>query len=97
MSYLGNIKNRIKGVSNDIQKSIVEDFIALTDAPKVSEEEFEKRIALCESCEHFDSETRRCKICTCFMDIKCTLEEYPFVFGGKDKKVKCSDSVNTKW
>jgi hypothetical protein len=97
MGLIDIIKSKVAETSNEIQKAIVEDFIELADCEKVSEEEFQRRISLCESCEKFNPETRRCDICTCFMDIKASLEELPFTFGNKDKKVKCSDKDNPKW
>lgn len=36
----------------------------------VGEEEKKRRLDICESCTFFDSESRRCKVCKCFMDVK---------------------------
>jgi hypothetical protein len=37
---------------------------------KISEQEKNKRYLLCESCEFFDSPSKRCKKCGCFLKIK---------------------------
>ena len=34
----------------------------------------EKRIEICESCGDFKLETRQCRICWCFMDIKTKMK-----------------------
>ncbi len=33
----------------------------------------EERFSICKDCEHFISETSRCKQCGCFMNLKTTL------------------------
>jgi len=33
-------------------------------------EEANKRIKLCEECEHFNNKLRICKLCKCFLDVK---------------------------
>ena len=40
------------------------------EAILVSDEVHKKRLTICESCEHYDSEERRCKECGCFLDMK---------------------------
>jgi len=37
---------------------------------EVEEEEKSIRLAICESCEHFQDQSRQCGICKCFMDVK---------------------------
>lgn len=94
---LGLIKQMAVKASKDWQKRIVDDFLNWSDAPRVSEDEFKRRIAICEGCDRFDPEARKCKVCGCFMDAKASLEEYPVVILGRDKKVKCSDKTNPLW
>ncbi len=79
------------------QKQIVDQLLEWKDSEKVSEAEFERRIAICEKCEKFNTEERRCTICHCFMDIKASLAENPFSFPGAEKKVHCADKQNLKW
>lgn len=38
---------------------------------KVSEEEYNRRISICESCEHYIKEEERCDVCRCKMTVKC--------------------------
>lgn len=38
---------------------------------RVDKEEKERRLGICEKCKpYFDTQSRRCKICKCFMDAK---------------------------
>ena len=37
---------------------------------EVDEKEAERRMSICQSCDNYDQETERCKICTCIMPIK---------------------------
>ncbi len=39
----------------------------------VSPEERARRLAICESCEHFDAAAERCRRCTCYMPLKTRL------------------------
>ena len=32
-----------------------------------------KRLGICQECEHFNSDTKRCSICSCFMEAKTRL------------------------
>lgn len=40
---------------------------------KISVEEYEKRINICKTCEHFDSYKDKCKLCGCYMTMKTRL------------------------
>jgi hypothetical protein len=42
----------------------------------VSPEERARRLMICESCEHFDADARRCRRCTCYMPWKVRLEAW---------------------
>lgn len=53
-------------------KSLI-DFMA-SGFSVVSDEEQARRMAICESCEHFDKGQRRCKICGCFARLKARIE-----------------------
>lgn len=37
---------------------------------RVEPDEKERRLAICEPCSFFDSESRRCKVCKCYVDAK---------------------------
>lgn len=91
-----NVVKRLSGVANNVLEKIVEQAFEFADVPKVSDEEFERRIAICESCENFNAENRKCKLCGCFMDVKAELKELPAI-PGMSREVKCSDKVNTRW
>lgn len=39
----------------------------------VPSSEYETRMAICKTCEHFESILARCKICGCFMEAKTRL------------------------
>lgn len=93
MQLLGRIKANAKKAGNEIQRNIVSEFMNFSNAEKVSGEVFDARISACEGCEKFDKETRRCTICTCFMDVKASLAKMP-VLGSE---IKCSDNDNPKW
>jgi hypothetical protein len=41
---------------------------------RVTDEEKKRRLAICEACKFFDAESRRCKVCKCFMDVKASAE-----------------------
>jgi hypothetical protein len=43
---------------------------------QVSAEERARRLAICESCEHFDAAAERCRRCTCYMPWKVRLEAW---------------------
>jgi|GEM_PF-6294129 len=79
--------------SVDWQRRIVEDVMEFAGASKVTEEVFEQRIALCEACDNFNPESRKCNMCGCFMDVKASLEKMPI----SGAKIQCSDKINTKW
>lgn len=32
-----------------------------------------KRLSMCQECKHFNSDTKRCGICSCFMEAKTRL------------------------
>jgi hypothetical protein len=59
----------------------------------VDENISKERISLCESCEKFNSFTRQCRLCSCFMDFKTKLEYDPFTSLGNLEKTKtiCAD------
>ena len=38
---------------------------------RVEPPEKARRLTICEACEHFDPDHRKCKVCSCFMDVKC--------------------------
>lgn len=82
-----------KKASLQFQQRIVHNILEVADIPKVSVEEFERRIGICERCEHFNSESRKCQLCGCFMDEKAGLKEMPI----SKSKVMCSDKNNPKW
>lgn len=48
--------------------------------PRSEEEVKSERLAICEKCEFFRQQSRTCKLCGCFMDLKTTLA-----------KAKCPD------
>lgn len=79
------------------QKRIVEDFMEWSNTPKVAEEEFMRRIAICEACDRFDNSARKCTLCGCFMDVKASLAEYPFSTGKAKRTVQCADATKRKW
>jgi hypothetical protein len=87
---------RIKHLSDSVQREIVEQLDDLAGAPKVSRQEFERRIRICEGCSLFKAESRRCSLCHCFMDVKAGLKEYPFSLSG-DKTVRCAQKDNPRW
>jgi len=39
----------------------------------VPAEVYDERYEICKNCEFFNSLTRQCKICKCFMRIKCSM------------------------
>lgn len=39
----------------------------------VSDEERERRLAICRGCEHYDDDSQRCRRCTCYMPLKARL------------------------
>lgn len=41
--------------------------------PVVTKEEFNRRMGICEACEKFNAESRRCFVCGCFMDAKAKM------------------------
>ena len=94
---LRGLEDNIKKASLAWQKRIVEEVVEFSNAPKVNDEVYAQRVAICEACLKFNPEIRQCTICSCFMDIKAQLLEYPVVIPGMDKKVKCADSDNPKW
>ena len=87
--------DKIKKLSVKIQRAIVEQLDDLADSPKVMEAEFKRRISICESCCEFKTEDRKCGVCGCFMDVKASLLQYPFVLSG-DKIVRCP-LAQPKW
>lgn len=91
-----SVLKRLSGVKDDILRKIVEEALEFADAPKVSAEEFERRLTICEGCEHFNPENRKCKLCRCFMDVKCEIKELHAI-PGMSREVKCADKVNTRW
>lgn len=38
---------------------------------RVEPDEKARRLAICEVCTFFDPESRKCKVCKCYMDVKC--------------------------
>jgi hypothetical protein len=90
------ISKNIERLAINVQRYIVEQFDDLSDAPKVSRAEFERRIAICELCPRFLSASRKCSMCGCFMDVKASLKEYPFVLSG-EKTVGCADKQQPQW
>lgn len=54
------------------------------------------RLNICENCDLFDQEQRRCTHCKCFMDIKTTLRYDPVESAKQGKRVKCACPIN-KW
>ena len=64
MSYLDKLKDKISATLD--YKSKLAKFI-------LSEEEKNKRIDICNSCEFLLTLTRNCKKCGCFVDAKATL------------------------
>ena len=41
---------------------------------KVDQEEFDRRMSICESCEFFKKLSKQCKKCGCFMKLKTKIE-----------------------
>lgn len=41
---------------------------------RVDPDEKKRRLDICESCRFFDVESRKCKVCKCFMDVKTGAE-----------------------
>ncbi len=37
---------------------------------RVDGQEKVRRLAICEACEHFDPDARKCTTCSCYMDVK---------------------------
>lgn len=93
MSLIEKIKDRAAKAGAEVQSSIIEELANFTETPKVSVEIFEKRIAICESCNNFNANTRRCELCFCTMDIKASLEINPIT----KKNIICSLKNNPKW
>lgn len=40
---------------------------------KITVEEYEKRISICQQCENFDKYKEKCKLCGCYMTMKTRL------------------------
>lgn len=47
---------------------------AVSGFSMASDEEFSRRITICESCEHWLPEERRCGKCACYMDVKALIK-----------------------
>lgn len=45
------------------------------DPVLASEESVESRLSVCERCPHFAEDSRQCRVCTCFVDVKVALQD----------------------
>lgn len=50
-------------------KAVVEKAVT-TGQVRTSDHEYQSRINICSSCEHFDNKLWKCKVCGCFMKVK---------------------------
>lgn len=41
--------------------------------PIISDEEYERRLSICNDCESFEKSSKRCSLCGCFMSTKAKL------------------------
>jgi hypothetical protein len=68
MSEFPSGADQLKSITKLIQ-DVIFDAVKGNDI-FVEEETQNNRIGICNSCERFDTESRRCKECGCFMDQK---------------------------
>ncbi len=61
---------------------------------KVSEDEANRRIKICEGCELFDAKTRQSTICSCYMDSKVKAKRH---FELTEFKVVDTHCPKNKW
>lgn len=40
---------------------------AAAGMPRASDEEADRRFAICQSCDHYDKDTKSCRLCGCFI------------------------------
>jgi hypothetical protein len=77
---LVGLLDRIKKLNHDAQKAIVKSYLdVLPDTSFVDDQTQFERLMACEGCEEMNKETRRCKLCTCFIDEKTRVLQLPFM------------------
>jgi len=78
----------------DTLKYYMAEGIDLTLVPKAEQK---KRIATCEACtDNFNSLTRQCSVCHCFMDVKTRLKFDP-IESGLEQEKKITTCPDGKW
>ncbi len=77
---LRSLRERIKGLAIEAQRDIISSAIDMIPGTEfVSNVTQEGRLTMCESCEHMDKKTRKCKICTCFIDETTRILKLPLL------------------
>lgn len=56
-----------------------------------SEVKTKTRLAICNGCPNYDKEEKRCKVCTCFMEVKAKLEYNRNPFEFRIEKTHCPE------
>lgn len=70
---LPSFTDMLKGISNtakDVAKGVI-----LGEGVLVTEETYSSRISICNGCEFFIKEDKRCSQCGCFMEAKARLKK----------------------
>ena len=68
MEQYPNFFEQIKNLST-LAGGVAKDFVEGEEV-FASEEKQKNRMELCENCEYYDSNQKRCKLCGCFMEAK---------------------------
>ena len=56
---------------------------------RVSEQEKQRRLSICESCARFDANARRCKVCKCYVDAKASAKTNKNPLRGRNEITHC--------
>jgi hypothetical protein len=56
---------------------------------RVTDEEKRRRLAICESCDRLDAESRRCKVCKCYVDAKTSAKTNFNPLRGRNEITHC--------
>lgn len=81
------LQSKLQNFNSDVNKVLESSSLKLIDkfSNHVTDEIYNKRYSICQSCDKFNKEVRKCILCNCWMTAKC-----------KISKAKCPDNPS-KW
>ena len=76
---IAGLYKEIKKLSEEAQQAIVRSVLDVVPGTEfVKYEQYEERLAICNKCEELNEESRKCKMCGCFVDEKTRVKRLPF-------------------